>query len=331
MSHRARAGFTLIELLVVIAIIAVLIGLLLPAVQKVREAATRSQSQNNLKQIVLAFHGAHDAHACLPQNGGNITVAPYNETGRLGAASPGTGVGDPTQGLGDQTGCWAYAILPFVEQSAAFNAGVPTTPGPGGQNAALKVFICPGRRAALPTNLVFPTAPLNAYNAAFAPYNPWSRTDYALNAVLIKPFLKSSPTTSTVNYVTANSPAADPDINDIKRQRHTKKTFLSVTDGTSNTIAVGIKGMNTTDYQSGTFFYDEPIFFGGEFGTTRNGTKVVKDSPTLATDGTCWGSAFSGGTIFAFLDGGVRSIPFGYSAFGPLLTPSGGETNLGNY
>jgi prepilin-type N-terminal cleavage/methylation domain-containing protein/prepilin-type processing-associated H-X9-DG protein len=117
LSRTRRSAFTLIELLVVIAIIAVLIGMLLPAIQKVREAAARTSCSNNLHQLGVALHSYHDAYSKFPFEDGTW----------------------PT---------WPVSILPFMEQSAIYNQ-IQNSPNiQYNVTPAVKSFLCPARRDA---------------------------------------------------------------------------------------------------------------------------------------------------------------------------------------
>src|SRR5262245_55188892 len=109
-SHFRWRAFTLIELLVVIAIIAILIGLLVRAVHKVREYAARAQTSNNLKQIGLAIHNRHDSNRKLPTTRSCFP----------GAIEPGAPGGDVNTQKPSRMGTMHYYLLPFIEQNAVY-------------------------------------------------------------------------------------------------------------------------------------------------------------------------------------------------------------------
>jgi prepilin-type N-terminal cleavage/methylation domain-containing protein len=295
-SSRNQGGFTLIELLVVIAIIGILIALLLPAVQKVRESANRTKCQNNLKQVSLGLLNFHFTHRFFPTNGGPAPGQVTRIWTELGRDTGYWGLADPMASPRDQTGSWAFSILPYLEQ------GNPVRTED--QGAGLVIYLCP-TRARTPSLAVPESDPwYPGITFGNGGLNPWSTTDYAGNACLL---INRWPAGST--------PLAGLPL-----------TIGDVKDGTSNTILVGEKALDTRSFDTGSWYWNEPIFSGGAGGTVRWGSALVGDG--IGTPfGTNWGSSHTVAVLFAFGDGSVRALHFGLDGdiLHALLTPAGGE------
>ena len=205
--HLRKRGFTLIELLVVIAIIAILIGLLVPAVQKVREAAARIQCTNNLKQIGLGLHNFHGTYQKFPAARGD-----YFLTYAQAAGYPPPTYGGLYPGGFTQYGGWMVSLLPYIEQDnlrkkMTYTGTAWTGPFFGNYNVVVKTYLCPSDGHA--------QSPPTAGNGAFTDYLGVTGSNNDFNSAFFGP---------------SNG------IFDVNSQG---TRFADITDGTSSTLMVG--------------------------------------------------------------------------------------------
>jgi prepilin-type N-terminal cleavage/methylation domain-containing protein len=336
---KRRTGFTLIELLVVIAIIAVLIGLLLPAVQKVREAANRSQCANNLKQIGLAAQNYASVYGTLPP-GGVVSPNSINSNPQyLSGAPPGM--------KGPYTGCLPF-LLPYIEQENVYKLIPPglfdskTTMGAWAYNTPPYDF-----QSGVAANLVNGTG----YNHDYADVrirtfecpsdNPYGQTrsgnqpaPAVIDGYWVGPYLLT--TTIWVdwvfdipgwghelgasNYIACagflGNDRARPDLCGPYYQ-NSRTRLTDITDGTSNTIGFG-ETANAVDDQtprnclaSGTCQQLRLSWMGAGSMPTYRG---MPDPPTWYT----FGSRHPAIVQFGFCDGSVRPIRKGIPTSGDV-------------
>ena len=306
---RRRRAFTLIELLVVIAIIAILIGLLLPAVQKVREAAQRMSCENNLKQIGLGIHNYHDANNALPPD-------------RIAMCWP----------------TWAVLILPYIEQQNVYNLWdvrkrYYEQNGPVGSAADpcpynIPTYFCPARRGPGPVSVPMPKPADLAKNGGpraggLSDYANCGGTDGCNGALVEGTAWQTSPPNVNLDGLTT----AIPPLGTLCLGFASQTNFQSISDGLSNTLLVGEKfifpadlpgtGTDGSVYSSGNG--EEHTFrrFVGNNGASppllRYLVPTTKDPGPDANNKVWADKAFGGPHAglcqFVFCDGSVHALP----------------------
>ncbi len=348
--HERRFAFTLVELLVVIAIIGILVALLLPAIQAAREAARRTQCQNNLKQIGIACLNFESTHKAYPAGGWGFLW-----------------MGDPDRGVGrGQPGGWIYQICPYMEEGSVaavgkgLNAAQKRTELQKQISSVITSMNCPSRRRAMAlaglTPDGTPTDSEQPYNVDMPPLV--AKTDYAINGghsnmstgrgpagICLSIYPKWGPGTAAPGpscLFTNDDRVIATQFSGISTD-HTGATIRQVTDGTSKTILAGEKCLQPRFYDTG---YGDPpnwkandgdnnsMYQGYDWDTTRfpsgsfdnsgkpQGRLPLRDTDcdgSAATLGQCpaagdikgvFGSAHSSTVNLVYCDGSVHTVEY---------------------
>jgi prepilin-type N-terminal cleavage/methylation domain-containing protein/prepilin-type processing-associated H-X9-DG protein len=306
---KCRRAFTLVELLVVIAIMTLLMALLLPAVQKVREAANKMICGNNLKQIGIACHNHHNDYEMFP-DAGLTWQLPATPPYRAGGLSP---KATPSQNWG-----WLYQILPYIEQDTLWRADEVTT-----ARTAVKLYFCPSRRRPIVFN----------YGG---PLQFRGQCDYAGNNGTIYN-TGSASATGIINK------EYHPSLPGYGRLPNIRLAEGDIPDGTSNTFLAGEKLLRPDHYYVETAADNEGYICGYDWDIVRWGafpqsaprrpdgwTVIARDNlnelepvtgiplqdnygwfnPSSSSGETRFGSAHAGGVNMLFCDGSVRNIAY---------------------
>lgn len=303
---RRRRAFTLVELVVALAVIGILVGLLFPAVQKARESAARLKCATNLREIGLGLHHFHQIMEVFPSNGGwdgKQTIQDANGNPFTPTTKDYTtgdtyqwGVGDPMLGPNDQTGSWAFALLPYVDLQTVYSGRAWTYPVP--------LYICPTRRR--------PTAEVPVSDA-YGEYNgggwAWAKTDYAVNLSAFDNRPKCRSMNEFPDGLSVTILAGEKSFNTKIEQPRSwywdEPFFFGGSKGTSR------GGLGLCRDGPGRWL--------------ENGTWVGtwEDNPYKEN----WGSPHPAGVHFLFGDGAVQVVHRGTDkmVLGALLTPDGDE------
>lgn len=232
-----RGGFTLIELLVVIAVIGVLVSLLLPAVQKVREAANRTQCSNNLKQMGLALHAYHDTYKRFPP--AYLTADPS-----ANGTAYGITYGDDNRN-GPSGFAWGALILPYVEQDNLYRKFRLDLPCWATENAAaaatrVKVFLCPSATGGSDGFAVEKATSDPKVGTPFSPTITFAHSHYLTNAGVHQPWGRT--TAYSYDFEAGEPIPANGNIPAFLEgpfYRNSRTRIADVTDGVSNTVFLG--------------------------------------------------------------------------------------------